>query len=173
MTGLSIEQHILPWIDPEKKIIPTAIVLHWWEEPISKGNIEFLESLWAESQLASQFAVLADGTIYQLTPHENSFSRHAKCANNSAIGIEIQGSGAEDLDSNPIQFNAVVALTSYLKDKFTIEDEFRVEHIDDEEEIRFYGVTSHKNVDVYCSNANGKMDVHDEYLARVINGLKF
>ena len=173
MTNLSIERHILPWIDSEKTIVPTAIVLHWWEEPISKGNIELLESLWAERQLASQFAVLADGTIYQLTSHKNSFSRHAKCANNSAIGIEIQGLGAEDLDSNSVQFNAVVSLVAYLKNEFTIEDEFRVEHQADDETIRFYGVTSHKNVDVYCSNANGKMDVHDEYLVRVINESKF
>jgi hypothetical protein len=164
----SIKEHILPWIDPEKVIIPTAIVLHWWEEPISKGDIEFLESLWAERQLASQFAVLTDGTIYRLTPHENSYGRHAKCANNSAIGIEIQGLGSEDLDNNPIQFNAVVSLTAYLKRKYEIEDEFRVEHEGDDEATHFYGITSHKNVDVYCSNANGKTDVHDEYLARVI-----
>lgn len=167
-----IERHILLWANPEEIIIPTAIVLHWWEEPISKGNIELLELLWAERQLGSQFAVLADGTIYQLTPHENSFGRHAKCANNSAIGIEIQGLGAEDLDSNPVQFNAVVSLTVYLKNKFAIEDEFRVEHENDDEAIRFYGVTSHKNVDVYCSNSNGKLDVHDEYLARVVSELK-
>lgn len=168
----SIEQHILPWIDAEKTIIPTAIVLHWWEEPIEKGNIEFLESLWVERQLASQFAVLADGTIYQLTPHENSFSRHAKDANDSAIGIEIQGLGAEDLNSNSIQFNAVVSLVTYLKDKFAIEDSFRIEQKSSDEAMRFYGVTSHKNVDIYCSNPNGKTDVHDEYLARVINQVK-
>jgi len=171
MSVPEINEHIMPWIDPEKTIDPTAIVLHWWEEPISKGDIELLESLWSERQLASQFAVLTDGTIYQLTPHENSFSRHAKAANNSAIGIEIQGLGAEDLDSNAIQFDAVVSLTAYLKRKYDIADTFSVENETDEEAIRFYGVTSHKNVDVYSSNANGKTDVHDEYLARVIAAL--
>lgn len=167
-----IKQYILPWIDAEKVITPTAVVLHWWEEPIAKGDIEFLSSLWEDRGLASQFAVLADGTIYQLTPHENSYSRHAKCANNSAIGIEIQGMGAEDLDANLVQFEAVSWLAEYLKQKYAIEDAFRVEHEGDEEHIRFYGITSHKNVDVYCSNANGKLDVHDEYLARVIESTR-
>lgn len=167
MSHPEIHEHILPWVDPEATITPTAIVLHWWEEPIDKGNIELLEALWAERGLASQFAVLADGSIHRLTPHENSFSRHAKCANDSAIGIEIQGLGAADLDANDIQFRAVVALTRYLKNKYAIEDTFRVEELGDGKR-RFYGVTSHKNVDVYCSDANGKQDVHDAYLERVV-----
>jgi len=167
-----IIKHILPWVDPDRIITPTAIVLHCWEEPISKGNIELLEDLWHERGLASQFAVLADGTIYQLTPHANSFGRHAKCANNSAIGIEIQGMGNIDLDGNNIQFQAVASLTRFLKQEFSIQTEFRVEGLEHNETMRFYGVTSHKAIDLYCLNANGKQDVHDEYLARIIKDLE-
>jgi N-acetyl-anhydromuramyl-L-alanine amidase AmpD len=164
---MEIKKNILPWVDPDKTITPTAVVLHWWEEPIdTEKGIDLLRELWEERGLAVQFAVLADGTIYQLTPHENSYARHAKCANNSAIGIEIQGMGAEDLDANEVQFGAVVLLTRYLKQKYAIEDGFRVEGANDDDK-RFFGVTSHKNVDVYCSNANGKVDVHDAYLNRV------
>lgn len=171
MSQPEIQKHVLPWINPEATINPTAIVLHWWEEPIEKGDIELLESLWEERGLASQFAVLADGSTYQLTPHENSFSRHAKDANNSAIGIEIQGMGAEDLDENVVQFQAVVALTKYLKQTYAISDTFHVEGDIEHNTLRFYGVTSHKNVDVYCAQPNGKSDVHDEYLARVIEAV--
>jgi N-acetyl-anhydromuramyl-L-alanine amidase AmpD len=172
MKNPEIIKHILPWVDPNRTITPTAIVLHWWEEPISRGDIELLEELWEERSLASHFAVLADGTIYQLTPHANSFGRHAKCANNSAIGIEIQGMGREDLDENAIQFQSVVALTRFLKREFSIQTEFKVEGLEQDETMRFFGVTSHKIVDHYCSNANGKQDVHDEYLARVIEDLE-
>lgn len=171
MKDLEIIEHVLPWVDLDRTITPTAIVLHWWEEPISRGNIELLEELWEERGLASQFAVLADGMIYQLTPYANSFSRHAKCANNSAIGIEIQGMGRKDLDDNAVQFQAVVALTRFLKQEFAIQTDFKVEGLNQDETIRFFGVTSHKIVDPYCSNPNGKQDVHDEYLARVIENL--
>ena len=167
-----IHEHLMPWVDPEKTIDPTAIILHWWQTPLSRGGLELLDEIWKERGLASQFTVLADGSIYQLTPHENSFSRHAKCANNSGIGIEIQGEGEEDLDGNSIQFEAVVALTRYLKEKYHVEDSFRVEN-ENTVAIRFYGITSHKNVDVYCKDANGKIDVHDAYLERVIQAMHY
>jgi N-acetylmuramoyl-L-alanine amidase len=172
MKSPEIIKRALPWVDPDRTITPTAIVLHWWEEPIGRGDIELLEELWEERGLASQFAVLADGTIYQLTPHANSFGRHAKCANSSAIGIEIQGMGSDDLDGNTVQFQAVIALTRFLKQKFSIQTEFKVEGLEQNETMRFYGVTSHRIVDIYCSNASGKQDVHDEYLARVVEHLE-
>jgi hypothetical protein len=172
MKNPEIIKHVLPWVDPDRVITPTAIVLHWWEEPISRGGIELLEELWEERGLASQFAVLADGTIYQLTPRANSFGRHAKCANKSAIGIEIQGMGREDLDGNDTQLRSVVALTRFLKREYSIQTEFNVEGLEQDETMRFFGVTSHKIIDSYCSNANGKQDVHDEYLARVIKDLE-
>lgn len=157
------------YFDPAKKIKPNAIVLHWWETPISDGGIDYFIELFAKRELSVQFVVMANGDIYQLTPAADSYGRHAKCANNSAIGIEIQGEGPQDLDSNQTQFENVVSLVKYLQDKFEIPTEFKVEGSD--ENIRFYGITSHKNVDVYCPNASGKKDVHDEYLARVIAAL--
>ena len=170
MIDLTIKKFIMPWVDPDITITPTAIVLHWWEEPISRGGVELLQDLWQEHGLASQFAVLADGSIYRLTPHENSYCRHAKCANDSAIGIEIQGLGAKDLDANTVQFQSAVSLARYLTQKYAIEDEFRVEVLDGNK-LRFYGITSHKNVDVYCPGASGKQDVHDAYLNRVVGAV--
>ncbi len=166
---IEIKEHFLPWVDAEKKITPTAIVLHWWEEPINDQGVQYLADLLEPRGLAVQFAVLANGDIFQLTPTPDTYGRHAKCANDSAIGIEIEGMGAEDLDANEVQFGAVVALTRYLKEKYAIADEFHVDQ--DSDPMRFYGVTSHKNADVYCPNANGKVDVHDEYLARVIEAV--
>jgi N-acetylmuramoyl-L-alanine amidase len=168
--SIEIKEHILPWVDKDKTIEPSSIVLHWWGEPVNNQGIRYLGNLLEARQLSVQFAVLVDGTIYRLTPRENSWARHAKCANESAIGIEIEGYDAADLDANSLQFDSVVMLTQYLKRKYRIADEFGVDSIDDDT-IRFYGIASHKQVDTYCANANGKVDVHDEYLARVISAV--
>lgn len=159
------------YFDPSRKIRPTAIVLHWWEEPISNGGIDYFIGLFAKRELSVQFVVMVNGDIYQMTPQADNYGRHAKCANESAIGIEIQGQGPQDLDSNQAQFEQVVRLVKYLQDEFDIQTAFKVE--DSEEDIRFYGITSHKNVDAYCPNASGKQDVHDEYLDRVVEAISW
>ena len=170
MPELEIKEHLLPHVDSSRKINPTAIVLHWWGQwegmPTEDQGIKTLSDVLETREMSVQYGVLANGDIYQLTATPNTWARHAKDANNSAIGIEIEGKGAEDLDSNPAQYLSVVALTRYLKKQYAIADTFRVE--DSPEGPRFFGVTSHKQVDPYCANANGKDDVHDEYLRRVI-----
>jgi len=170
MPELNIKEHLLPNVDPSRKIGPTAIVLHWWGQwegmPTEDQGIKTLSDVLTDRGMSVQYGVLANGEIYQLTPTADTWARHAKDANKSAIGIEIEGKDAEDLDHNPDQYLSVVALTRFLKAKYAIVDTFRVEETP--EGPRFFGVTSHKQVDPYCANANGKEDVHDEYLQRVI-----
>lgn len=157
------------YFDGSKRIKPTAIVLHWWETPINDRGVDYLIELFAKRELSVQFSVLANGDIYQLTPFADNFCRHAKCANNSSIGIEIEGEGPLDLDTNHKQFEQVTSLVKYLQGEFSIPAEFSVEG--GGESIRFHGITSHKNVDIYCSDANGKKDVHDAYLERVLQAV--
>ncbi len=132
-------------------------------------GINHLAALLRRRGLSVQFAILSNGDIYQLSPASNTFCRHAKCANQSCIGIEIEGQDEHDLDANNLQFEAVVALVRWLAEKYHIKQEFRVDR--GEEKIRFYGITSHKQVDTHCPNANGKVDVHDSYLERVLKAL--
>jgi hypothetical protein len=163
------------WVDQSKLITPTAIVLHYWQEPIEAGDLERLEELWApprfETGLSSQFVVLAKPEVYQCVEAPNVWCRHAKEANNSAIGIEIQGSGPKDLDGNQEQFEQVVELVRYLKDLYAIEDDFRVTGLGTPD-IRFYGLATHQMVDAFCLARNGKVDVHLEYLIRVQEALR-
>ncbi len=159
------------YFDKTRLITPTCIVLHWWEEPIDNFGINQLIDLLSKRRLSVQFGVLANAEIYQLTPHPNSFARHAKCANNSSIGIEIQGMGPKDLDSNQKQFSSVVELVRWLSSIYKIGPNFSVENTHNQESIIFHGIASHKLVDPFCANANGKKDVHDSYLKRVVGSV--
>lgn len=162
-----IKKHLIAWVDSKRIIKPTCIVLHWWGEPINNQGISFLYRLLKKRQLSVQFAVLANGDIFQLSPRPDTFCKHAKCANSSSIGIEIEGFGSDDLDNNEIQFNAVLDLTWWITEEYKIEKDFQVENIGSK--IRFYGIASHKQIDIYCPDSNGKDDVHDEYIKRIKN----
>ncbi|HSX14478.1 MAG TPA: peptidoglycan recognition family protein [Candidatus Saccharimonadales bacterium] len=168
---MKIEKLSLPWVDSTKRIQPTAIVLHWWQVPTWFGGIKWFIFALKRKKLSVQFAVTKDGEVYQLTESPDVWCRHARCANNSSIGIEIQGLGRRDLDENQLQFQAVVGLVKELCRQFIIDPKFRVEQ---GENTRFYGITSHKVVDKYCSGKRRlpKRDVHDEYVTRLIEALQ-
>ncbi|MBR4152686.1 MAG: N-acetylmuramoyl-L-alanine amidase [Selenomonadaceae bacterium] len=105
-----------------REIIPQAVVVHW----TAFGT---LESVWkyfyAEEMdddegrlnVASQFIVDRDGTIWRLMP-ENKFARHAIGYNHCAIGIENVGGydGREDLTK--AQLKANIRLIKYLHEKY-------------------------------------------------------
>ena len=105
-----------------REIIPQAVVVHW----TAFGT---LESVWryfyAEEMdddegrlnVASQFIVDRDGTIWRLMP-ENKFARHAIGYNHCAIGIENVGGydGREDLTAEQLAAN--VRLIKYLHEKY-------------------------------------------------------
>ena len=108
----------------------------------------------------------ATGEIFQLVTEPTVLCHHARCANNSSIGIELQGLGKHDLDKNTEQFESLVELVKTLTEKYKITPEFSVQK---EPELRFYGIASHKQVDDYCCGHRliKKRDVHQEYINRV------
>jgi hypothetical protein len=156
----------LPWVDESQKIVPTSIVLHWWQVPSWFGGIDYLVKGLKRWKTSVQFAVTKEGHIYQLVPDPTVLCHHARGANKSSIGIEIQGLNARSLDKNKAQFEAVIDLVKYLQDKYDIQTGFKVKI---KPELRFYGVTSHKQVDPYCGKRLlwYKRDVHDAYLEKV------
>jgi N-acetyl-anhydromuramyl-L-alanine amidase AmpD len=157
----------LEWVDASKKIKPTAIVLHWWQVPTWLGGIKVLYLGLKRRKLSVQFAILKNGDIYQLVKDPTTYCHHARCANKSSIGIELQGLNAKDLDKQPDQFQAVVNLVTYLCSKYKIPTSFEFKN------GRFYGISSHKVVDEYCHSKRlrKKKDLHDEYLQRVIEAV--
>ena len=105
-----------------REIIPQAVVVHWtafgtqesvWryfyaeEMPDDEGKLN----------VASQFIVDRDGTIWRLMP-ETKFARHAIGYNHCAIGIENVGGydGREDLTEEQLAAN--VRLIKYLHEKY-------------------------------------------------------
>lgn len=156
----------LPWVDESIKIIPTAIVLHWWQVPDWFGGIDCLIKGLKRWNTSVQFAVTKNCEIYQLVKDPRTLCHHARAASNSSIGIEIQGRNSKSLDKNIDQFKAVLRLVKYLQKEYKIQTSFKVTNLP---ELRFFGVTSHKEVDPYCGKRllRYKRDVHDEYLARI------
>jgi hypothetical protein len=179
-------------IPSDHLIRPTAIILHWWGS-VDGSNINGLingllgqtgyyepwltkaQYLYNESHgidghpLGVQFAVTADGKMWQLTPDANSYAAHAACANSWAVGIEIEGRGAADLHNDPTQFASVVKLTGELMTLFGIPLNGPIAA----NGLSGVGVHSHKQVDLHCYFADGsfagvgKIDVDDAYLADV------
>ena len=105
-----------------RTIIPQAVVVHW----TAFGT---LESVWryfypeemdddeGKLNVASQFIVDRDGTIWRLMP-ETNFAKHAIGYNHCAIGIENVGgyNGHEDLTEEQLAAN--VRLIKYLHEKY-------------------------------------------------------
>ena len=104
----------------EIQIIPQAVVVHWtagstWESAYNW----FYNDAMADGTLnvASQFIVDRDGTIYRLT-EETALDRHVIGYNWCAIGIENVGgvNNIEDLTSEQLQAN--IDLIRYLHAKY-------------------------------------------------------
>lgn len=115
--------------DPKDvQIVPKAIVLHWtggttkfeatWDH-FQQNRIEGQRSLLAKNgalNVAAQFVVDRDGTIYRLMP-ETSFARHCIGLNQVAIGVENVGDGSKNKLTDA-QIAADIALVRYLKNKY-------------------------------------------------------
>ncbi len=109
-----------------REIVPQAVVVHW----TAFGTLESVHKFFYAEEMpddegrlnvASQFIVDRDGTIWRLMP-ETKFARHAIGYNHCAIGIENVGGydGREDL--TVAQLVANVKLIRYLHAKYpTIE----------------------------------------------------
>ena len=105
-----------------REIIPQAVVVHW----TAFGTLESVHKYFYAEEMpddegrlnvASQFIVDRDGTIWRLMP-ETKFARHAIGYNHCAIGIENVGGygGREDLTE--AQLVANVRLIRWLHEKY-------------------------------------------------------
>lgn len=182
------------WGAGGRTITPTAIVLHWWDG-WSNGDIQRLindannnktnydptkkstDKRPVIGHVTVQIGVTSKGKAYQLTPKLNSFARHAKCANWWAIGIEIEGYGpghSHYIGDNATQFKTVVATVKLLMQLYHIK---AVSVVADDGKSGS-GIVSHKMVDEKCQWADGKpagqgkTDVDDKYLQRVMKAVK-
>lgn len=109
-----------------REIVPKAVVVHW----TAFGTLESVHKFFDAEEMpddegrlnvASQFLVGRDGTIWRLMP-ETKFARHAIGYNHCAIGIENIGGfdGREDLTDEQLAAN--IRLIKYLHAKYpTIE----------------------------------------------------
>ena len=103
-----------------REIVPQAVVVHWTAGGTLESNRNFF---YAEDRgdgtlnVASQFLVGRDGTVWRLMP-ETNFARHIIGYNHCAIGIENVGGydGQEDLTE--AQLAANIRLIKYLHEKY-------------------------------------------------------
>lgn len=107
-----------------RQIVPRAVVVHWTAMGTLESNWNFFSAANRDDgtlNVASQFLVGRDGTVWRLMP-ETNFARHIIGYNHCAIGIENVGgyNGQEDLTE--AQLAANVRLIKYLHEKYpTIE----------------------------------------------------
>ena len=169
-----------PHMSTTGKIRPTAIVLHWWSNnaPDNTGIQSLVNGLRGNDSCGAagctvQLGILRDGKTYQLTNSLNSRAIHAVCANDYAIGIEMEGGpdnfGADGPEKRPEQFKAAVATVKYLMEKYNIPLESSIQN---PSSGGAKGVVSHKQIDAKCPDGSGKDDVDDAYLEKVKQALK-
>ena len=114
---------------PDITIVPRIVVLHWTAVPTLQGswNVFDQETLQGsrpdlaaagQVNVAIQFLVDRDGTIYRLMP-ETWMARHVIGLNYNAIGVEnVGGSGDRAEDLTEAQVAANIALVRYLAEKY-------------------------------------------------------
>lgn len=194
-TAPSIIQQHIAW-KTDETIKPTAILLHW--TAAYNGGPDAIKAFvtGAEGNMSTynpdlkstdphpkvghvtvQVAVMGNGNAYQLLPELNSFARHAKCANQWAIGIEIEGwnpGHAHYIGNNKKQYETVVKVVRELMAKYKI----KAESVVAEDGKSGRGIVSHAQVDKKCKWADGvyagsgKTDVDQKYLDRVLADVK-
>ena len=103
------------------EIIPRAVVVHWTAISTFESTFKVFEpeiSWDDEVNVATQFIIDRDGTIYRITP-ETKLARHAIGYNHCAIGIENVGGVNNVEDLTVAQLNANVELIRYLREKYS------------------------------------------------------
>ncbi|MEN8186914.1 MAG: peptidoglycan recognition family protein [Bacteroidota bacterium] len=119
-------------------IDPKMIVLHWTSIPTLQKSFEAFNPAklpnWRPDiksagplNVAAQFLVDRDGTIYRLMP-EDKMARHVIGLNHIAIGVENVG-GTVETPLTDEQLKANVKLVKYLKGKFP-EIEYLIGHLE-------------------------------------------
>jgi len=194
---IDYSDHFRP--NPTARFHPTAIVIHWWGGTSGGEGIDSLvatlnaavscypygvgSTCWLPHPLGEphhgsvQLGTLQDGRTFQLTSTLDTRASHAACANDWAIGDEVEGGTdgtSADMINNAAEFQAVVRSTAYLMRRFHIPLDGPLSP-DGKSGI---GVHSHKEVDVNCKLADGspgrggKADVDDVYLRKLKDALR-
>jgi hypothetical protein len=125
-----------PLSTPGGSITPKGITLHWWGGTSGGRGINALEdalrgnTTCGDGGCSVQVGITADGKVYQMTNSLTDLTYHAAGANNTTIGIEIEGVGkttGSDADfglagikNYPAKFNAVVNTVKFLVKKYNI-----------------------------------------------------
>lgn len=103
------------------EIVPQAVVVHWTGASTVESTYNwFYQPSYSDGTLnvASQFLVGRDGTIYRLAP-ETSLCRHAIGYNWCAIGIENVGGSGDTENLTEAQLEANIQLIRYLHQKYS------------------------------------------------------
>ena len=105
-----------------REIVPQAVVVHWTAMGTLESNWEFFSAEEMDDDegrlnVASQFLVDRDGTVWRLMP-ETNFARHIIGYNHCAIGIENVGGYDGNEDLTDAQLAANVRLIKYLHAKY-------------------------------------------------------
>ena len=102
------------------QIVPRAVVVHWTAMGTLESNRNFFNGEYRDDgtlNVASQFLVGRDGTVWRLMP-ETNFARHIIGYNHCAIGIENVGGYNNNEDLTEAQLEANVRLIKYLHEKY-------------------------------------------------------
>lgn len=119
-TQLQREYSLRHYGEAITEIIPQAVVVHWTGASTVESTYNwFYNPNYSDGTLnvASQFLVGRDGTIYRLAP-ENSLCRHAIGYNWCAIGIENVGGHDDSENLTEAQLAANIQLIRYLHQKY-------------------------------------------------------
>ena len=120
----------LPNPQGNRKIDPQGITLHWWGYRGKHGVNSLRDGLAVNSACGDtgcsvQYAVLRNGKIVRMMASATEFAYHARGANPTSFGIEIEGTPKDlkmdDQHFNRRQFSAVVALSAELVQDFHLQ----------------------------------------------------
>lgn len=177
-----------------KKIKPTAVLLHWWGNDGSGGidglvnglnsvpttfdpSLKSTDKHPENGHTSVQVGVDLNGKAYQLTPTLDTFARHGTCANDWTVGVEIAGSkpgSGSYIGDNEKQFKGVVAVVRELMATYDIP----AKSVVGPNARSGSGIVSHHTVDAKCTwkdgvrFGSGKTDVGQEYLDRVLAAVR-
>lgn len=119
-TQLQREYSLRHYGEAMTEIVPQAVVVHWTGASTVESTYHwFYKPNYSDGTLnvASQFLVGRDGTIYRLAP-ETSLCRHAIGYNWCAIGIENVGGSGDTENLTEAQLEANIRLIRYLHQKY-------------------------------------------------------
>ena len=174
LAGPVVLKQLSPYLNsPGGSITPKGITLHWWGGNGSGGIEPLVSALRGNTTCGAggcsvQLGITKEGGVYQMTRNLTDLAYHAKGANTTTIGIEIEGGpadfGATGIQKYPQKFEAVVATVKMLIEKYSIP-------IDGSAQCgNVSGIHPHKAYNA-CAGQT-KTDIDDVYFNEVINRVR-